>query len=314
MTRRRDKTVEPENGGDPCPEQAETRECNSFACNADCVLGDWSEWGLCSKACDGGHKERTKAIKVEKVGQGTCPKWDDERRVDFIACNTHDCRTLIPTTRTRVKCSYKADIFLMLDGSGSLGSYGWAETQSAALNLVDSMIGGEEGVNIAVELFSGPRSHRLLDACTGSDPNERPDPADCGIHWVHRLSNDMKSVKKAVKKMKWPRRTTLTSLALAEVNSQAIQGRQDAPTIVIVITDGKPMHEDKTRKASDELKRSARLMWVPVGSAVKASIANMRKWASLPWQDNVLEVDSFAALDTPTTLNNIIAGFCPQLE
>ena len=53
MTRRRDKTTEPENGGDPCPEQAETRECNTIACNANCVLANASELsGVHSKGMD----------------------------------------------------------------------------------------------------------------------------------------------------------------------------------------------------------------------------------------------------------------------
>lgn len=314
MTRRRDKTVEPENGGDPCPEQTQTRECNTFACNADCVLSDWGEWGLCSKACGGGTQERTKAIQVEQRGQGKCAKWDDPSRLDFIECNAIDCKTLLPPGRTTVRCSYKADVFLVLDGSGSLGDYGWAETKSMAQKFVEAMHGGDEGVNLGVLLFSGPWSERVMDKCTGSDPNQKPDLKECGVTWVSHLSTDLTKIKRNVRKMKWPRRTTLTSLALAEVSSQIITGRQDAKSIVLVVTDGKPMYLRKTFKASQELKRKARLMFIPVGEEVKKSLRDMRRWASLPARDNVLEVDSFAALDTPATLNNIIAGFCPQLE
>jgi len=129
-TRRRDKTTEPEKGGDPCPEQAETRECNTFACNADCVLADWGEW------------------------------------------------------------------------------------------------------------VSGVRAPRLV-----------------------------------------------------------IRG-QDAKSIVFVITDGKPMSPIKTKMASDELKRKGRLFYVPVGSGVESSIEDMKIWASKPWRDNILEVDTLAALKT----------------
>merc|ERR1719210_1673320 len=314
MTRNREKTVEPENGGDPCPEQTETRECNTFACNADCVLADWSDWSLCSKACDTGTLERTKAIKVEKRGQGECSKWDDPSRLDFTECNTFDCQTVIPSGRTVVDCVAKIDVIIVVDGSGSLGKYGWDESVSMAKHVAEAMKGGEEGVNLGLLLFSGPKDWRNLEKCTGSDPNQKPDPQDCGIHWVEHMTTNISKVVNSIKQMDWPKRTTLTSLALAEVNSALIKGRQDAKSVVVVITDGRPMSPIKTGNSADKLKRSARLMWVPVGAGVKASIEDMKIWASKPDRDNILEVDTFAALDTPATLNKMIAGFCPQVE
>lgn len=314
MTRNRDKTIEPENGGDPCPEQAETRECNTFACNADCVLADWSEWSLCSKACDEGTRERTKAIKVPTVGQGKCAKWDDESRLDFIPCNTFDCGDLLPPGRLTVKCFAKVDVIVVMDGSGSLGKYGWKESTNFAKHLIESMVGGGEGVNMGMLLFSGPKDWKLLDDCTGSDPNKKPNPTDCGIHWVEHLTENVSDITKKLENVDWPRRTTLTSLALAEVGSALIKGRQDAQSIVVIVTDGKPMSPIKTGQAADKLKRSARLIWAPVGSAVKASIEDMKVWASKPARDNVIEIDTFAALDTPAMLNKVIAGFCPQIE
>merc|ERR1719220_183880 len=154
----------------------------------------------------------------------------------------------------------------------------------------------------------------LLGDCTGSDPNKRPNPEDCGMRWVDHLTPNLDLVEQNVKAMKWPRRTTLTSLALAEAGAEIIYGRQDAQSVVVIITDGKPMSPIKTGQAADELKRKARLMWVPVGKGVKSSIESMKTWASKPWQDNVLVVETFAALKTPTTLNNMIYGFCNQLE
>merc|ERR1719422_2663083 len=314
MSRGRDKTVEPENGGDPCPEQAETRECNTAACNANCVLADWGAWSSCSKACDTGHQERTKAITVKARGQGQCAKWDDPSRLNFRECNKLDCRELLPPNRTTVKCSAKADVIIVLDGSGSLGKRGWEESVSMAKKLAKAMIGGDEGINLGLLLFSGPRNWNILSDCTGSDPNTQPDPADCGVHWVEHLTPNINQVINSIKEMDWPRRTTLTSLALAEVTSQLIKGRRDAQSIVVIVTDGKPMSPIKTGMASDKLKRSARLMWVPVGSGVKGAIEAMKTWASKPWEDNLLEVDTFSILDTPGTLNKMISGFCPQIE
>jgi len=316
MTRTRDRNVEPENGGDPCPEMSEERECNTFACNADCVLADWSDWSACSRQCNSGVEQRRKAIVVEAVGQGECaPKDAEGIRLDNRACNTFNCKEILPRGRLTVRCTGKVDVFLVIDGSGSLGKRGWIQSEDVAKKLVNSLAGGEEGVNVGVMLFSGPRQWRNLDACTGSDPDgTQPDMATCGVHWVSRLTGDLASVRKAIKKMSWPRRTTLTSLALAEINSNLINGRQDTNSVVVVITDGKPMSPIKTGNAATALKEHARLMWVPVGSAVKSSIADMKTWASQPWSDNVLEVPDFDTLDSPSTLNNMISGFCPQLE
>jgi len=316
MTRTRDKNVEPENGGDPCPEMAETRECNTFACNADCVLADWTDWTACSRQCNSGVEQRRKAIIKEKVGQGECaPKDAEGIRLDNRDCNTFSCDELLPKGRLMVRCVAKVDIFLIIDGSGSLGRRGWIQSEDTAKKLVDSMMGGDDGVNIAVMLFSGPRQWRNLDACTGSDPNAaQPEMDTCGVHWVSRLTGDIAAVRKSINQMSWPRRTTLTSLALAEVNSNLIYGRQDAQPVVVIITDGKPMSPIKTGNAAEALKEKARLIWVPVGKGVKSSIEDMKVWASRPWRDNLLVVDSFDDLDQPSTLNNMISGFCPMLE
>lgn len=251
---------------------------------------------------------------IEKRGQGKCAKWDHDSRLDFQDCNTFDCRELIPATRTTVRCSAKIDVFIILDGSGSLGRYGWQESKEMAKKLTESMMGGDDRVNMAVLLFSGPRNWRILGDCTGSDPNKRPNPVDCGMRWVDHLTPNLDQVYRDVQNMNWPRRTTLTSLALAETGAEIIYGRPDAKSVVVVITDGKPMSPIKTGMAADELKKKARLMWVPVGKGVKSSIEDMKRWASKPARDNVLVVDTFASLKTPTTLNNMISGFCPQLE
>jgi len=315
MTRTRDRNVEPENGGDPCPEMSEERECNTFACNADCVLADWSAWSACTRQCNSGTEQRRKAVTVEAVGQGDCAPPDDPMRFDHRPCNTFDCKDLLPTGRLTVKCTGKVDVFLVIDGSGSLGRRGWIQSEDVAKKLVKAMTGGDEGVNMAVMLFSGPRQWRNLDACTGTDPNgQTPDMNVCGVHWVSRLSGDMKAVHDAISSMTWPRRTTLTSLALAEVSSNLIQGRQDANPVVVIITDGKPMSPIKTENAATALKERARLIWVPVGKGVKSSIKDMRRWASQPWSDNVMTVDDFDQLDSPSTINEMISGFCPQLE
>jgi len=121
QTRTREKVVEPANGGDPCAEQTESRECNGFACNANCELADWGEWSLCSKACDGGSEERTKAVSVPARGLGECPHPESEARFDFRTCNDFDCAMLTRPGHETIVCTEMIDLTLIVDGSGSLG-------------------------------------------------------------------------------------------------------------------------------------------------------------------------------------------------
>jgi len=314
MTRARGKKVEPENGGDACEEQEETRQCNGFACNEDCELGSWSDWGLCSKACSTGYQERTKPVTKEKRGLGHCDPPDSEDRLDFRKCNSHSCRSMIPPGRTLLECTGMIDLIIILDGSGSLGSYGWQESKRMVLKLIDSLVGGESGVNVGLILFSGPAKWRDWWECTQGTTNDHPDPEVCGVQWVKHLTPNVSQVESAAEDLAWPRRTTLTSLALAQAQSELIKGRQDANSVVVVITDGRPLSPVNTGKASEELKKISRLIWMPVGQGVKSSIENMKKWSSQPWENNLLEIDTFAALDTPGTINNMIAEFCPDIK
>jgi len=314
QTRTRSKTTEPENGGTPCQEQAETKSCNDAACNANCDLNDWSKWSLCSKACDGGHQERVKTVGKEARGLGTCDDSESMERLDFGDCNNFDCSQLVKSGRTTLLCTEMMDLIIILDGSGSLGRYGWEESQSMALKLIDAMQGGDTAVNLALMLFSGPWNYETYAKCTGVTQGDTVTAEECGISWASHFTNDTAAVRKAAKKLQWPGRTTLTSLALAEANSELIQGRDGVKSVVVVITDGKPMSPLRTGVAAAQLKKGARLVWIPVGQGVKSSIKDMKHWASVPWQDNVLEIDTFGALATPRTINKMVSQFCAQLD
>merc|ERR1712194_916673 len=127
------------------------------------------------------------------------------------------------------------------------------------------------------------------------------------------MGNDTKVVKKAAAALRWPGRSTLTSYSIANSWFELINGREDAKSVVVVITDGKPLSVLKTGVASEEIKKLARLVWIPVGQGVKSAVENMKGWASQPWQDNVLEIETLATLDTPGTINKMASQFCAQL-
>lgn len=301
----REVKVTPEHGGDPCGETSKTETCNLQACDVPCELSAWTAWGVCSKKCDGGILKREKLIVTPAIGQGTCAEDMSPERLQTKDCNTQPC---INKTSVVMSCVAKLDVVLLLDGSGSLGSTGWAATVKAGASLARSMKGD---MQLGVVLFSGPTTYRALWMCTGEIPGSPNMKDDCGIEWVSHFSNDTEKIAQQIEGLSFPAKTTLTSLAISTAETELSVGRQDASSVVIVITDGKPLSEKSTTLASKSIRRKARLMWVPVGRYVPKK--DMRKWASWPWKQNLVEVDSFGALNTPVVLNQVIADFCPDI-
>jgi len=312
--RKRGRTIEPENAGAPCPEQSETRQCNVDACNADCDLLDWTDWGLCSKACEGGHETRVRQVKEEQRGNGQCPGVEAPRRMEHKSCNAFDCSNVIQdSNRTLLQCTAMIDLIFVIDGSASLGSYGWDMIKRTSETLVASMQGNTTGVNVGLLVFGGPRTAEDLEACTADEQDVAPDIVNqCGMHWVQHLTTDIAVAETSVQAMTWPNTTTLTSMAIIEAKAELINGRQDANSVVVVITDGQPMSPIRTGEASTQLKNDARLIWVPVG--IKAKLENFRSWSSKPWEDNVLLIDQMAELMTPYIVNELISTICPLVQ
>merc|ERR1719444_56607 len=332
----RNRIVAPDNGGLPCPEQSESQACNVQACNANCVLGDWADWGLCSKACSTGRELGTRTPTEEARGVGTCAAPDSPTRLRGRKCNDWQCSLMLPEGREFLQCKAKQDVLFLVDGSGSLGEYGWESFRNLTATLVGAMEyvppaptgQGETGllqaeplelsvnVQVSVMVYSGPDNGPHLEACTSAGlPGQKLDvEAQCGIQWLSRLTDKVSDVEEKVRSAVWPKKTTLTSMALAEARGELINGRQDANSVVVVITDGKPMSPLKTSRMSAELKQQARLIWVPIGPGVDDTVEEMKQWASEPWQDNVIHIDNFATMALPKTVNNIISTICPVVK
>ena len=86
-------------------------------------------------------------------------------------------------------------------------------------------------------------------------------------------------------------------------------GRKDAKSVVVVITDGRPLSYGRTYSASHAVRKAARLVWVPV--TAYAPLWSIKRWATRRWKENVVKVNTFAQLEDPATVNHIIADICP---
>jgi len=294
-----------EHGGEPCGEQSKTEACNVQACDVPCTLSAWTAWGACSKACDGGSATRTKQVVQGAVGQGTCPAPRNAKRLQMKPCNTAPCAN---STIDIMQCVSKLDVVLLLDGSGSLGKDGWDATVAAGANIAKSM--GPD-VRLAALLFSGPLTYPNLWACTGVTAGNPDMKRDCGIEWVEHFTDNADSVASKIQQLSFPAKTTLTSLALSTAETELSNGRSDAQSVVIILTDGNPMSCRRTGIAARRLKRKARVIWVPVGRYVK--LGNIRRWASFPWRENVVKVRNFNDLNTAKTIYHILSDACPQV-
>jgi len=314
----RSRTVlaEPEHGGRRCDGTTETEACNAQSCDRDCVLGAWTSWSSCSKACNGGLNHRERPVTSAAAGRGSCPNSTSPQRRQYKPCNSQAC--VRGPGRPTLQCKSEIDVVLLLDGSGSLGEDGWQAAQTFAAMFASAMVGSEAGVRLAVQVSSGPEDLPAYCRCSGKRIwyCERftggPDPqSDCNIEWVSHFTSDTHSVADKIKTLEWPKGGTLTAAALAAADAELPRGREGAAKVVVVVTDGKPTSASRTYEAAARLRERARLMWVPVTKHAPLKI--IEQMASQPLRENIIAVRDFHGLSRPETLDEIVANMCTKL-
>jgi len=218
----------------------------------------------------------------------------------------HRCR--VEDVAKPLECNRSLDVVLLLDGSGSLGKTGWKAEIKAAQFFVDAFINSKRA-NLAVILYSGPRTWSGVAKCVGKS-KKSVKPEACGIKTVTHFTTDLKKVKTLITGLEFPQGSTLTSLALMTAKAELSLGRKNSVGNVVVFTDGRPLSYRKTGIASRALRKSARLLWVPI--AKNAPLKHIKKWATRRWQENVVPVKSFKALTKPDVITHIVANICPD--
>merc|ERR1719263_414562 len=208
-----------------------------------------------------------------------------------------------------MRCNNELDVVLLLDGSGSLGQTGWDAEIKASKTFVSAFAASTQA-NMAVILYSGPRTWAGVDKCTGATGEGVDQAKVCKIVEVTPFTKDMGEVADKISKLEWPQGSTLTSLALMKAKAELSLGRKDAKSVVVVVTDGRPLSYRSTKLASRAVRKVARLVWVPVTSY--APLRHIKKWATRRWEENVVEVKSFEELNEPVhVVNHVIASICP---
>jgi len=227
--------------------------------------------------------------------------------LEYKKCNMKRC--VLPVGNLTMTCDKELDIVLLIDGSGSLGKAGWAAEIKAAQMFVDAFNVKGTQANMAVILYSGPRTWGGVHKCFARNTKKVDRQKVCGIKTITHFTSDLAKVKQLITGLTWPKGSTLTSLALMNAKAELSLGRKNAGSNVIVFTDGRPLSFRKTEMASRVVRKSARLVWVPVTKY--APRKRIKKWATRRWQENVVFVPTFKELEKPDVVTRIVANICP---
>jgi uncharacterized protein YegL len=270
MMRSRVEEKSPEYGGEGCPEADEAVECNTDACDADCMLQLWSDWSTCSSACGGGVRARTKAVwpGYEARGMGACAEADDPSRLSTEPCNEDACPESL-------ECTSKVDLILVVDSSGSLRSEG-KSLEHAVLSEITGRLDLAGDARVGVIEFG---TDSVVSAPLGAAVPTLPEEVDVG------------------EKTKLP---AALELALNQLTSN---GREDAASIVAVLTDGGANSREDTAFVAAKVKEVARLVFIATSDRDHESLS---AWASVPAQQNLLLAD-----EPPSRL---VAAICPEVN
>mmetsp|Transcript_93384 Transcript_93384/g.301864 ORF Transcript_93384/g.301864 Transcript_93384/m.301864 type:complete len:451 (-) Transcript_93384:97-1449(-) len=308
--RTRDVAVLPSRGGEPCGQTAASEECGMEPCALDCTLGDWTDWSSCSRACGGGLELRRRNVEELAEGGGHCPAAADHERLLQRICNEEPC--VHESEQKTLRCEDKLDVVLLIDGSGTVGTYGWFYMVKACKTLAEAMVGGDDKVRLAVQLFSGPRTWDALHECTRSDAGPLDAESKCGLKWVSHLTSNTQELAGKIEALQPPGASKFVSGALGLAEAELPLGRPDAKPVVLIITEGKPMSPSRTQQVAQRLRQRARLMWVTV--VEHGPTRQVKEWASWPPRDNVIPVKDWPTLANASTVDAIVRNMCTKLR
>jgi len=151
-----------------------------------------------------------------------------------------------------------------------------------------------------------------------------PDPTRAGKEIVapalnkQKLTSKMDDVKKAVKDLPFKKGFTNMAQAFSMAEDMFIKGsRKSAQQSVMLITDGKPSFAWQTNEMVEQLDDKGIMRYFiivnedgPQSDAMK----QMRRWASQPWETNLIHVQGLTMLEADNELwaEKALTKFCPM--
>jgi hypothetical protein len=212
-------------------------------------------------------------------------------------CNTQDC------VGDEI-CIARQDLVIALDGSGSLKQEGFDMVQKFALNLTSkyqSVYYGVEDMKIGLVLFG---NGEYFDNGTVAPAIE-----------VVSITSDLDSVSTAIAGLQWQRGFTNMMQALQAADNMFAEGRDDAQSAVMVISDGKWTNAYRTTMKATAMKdKGVQIFMAPIAEYMDKKLVVLRGWASDPWETNFERIPGLDALinNEPEYAQKLLVKFCPK--
>jgi len=340
LTMTRQVVTPASNGGAECPIMIEKEACNMQPCPIDCVVDEWSEYGICSKDCGGGIQSRIRrAITEAEHGGEPCGDLSETIECNVFACDM-PCE-LDPEWSEWGPCSKECDSGITVQSKGVMKPGGpegycpdWsdeARMQTAYCNTMECpqdlvctaqldmlvLLDGSGSVNWYGPGFEQERSFtkKLFELMSFG-----AEGAKAGVilfSWeaelVSPMTTDQAALIDAVDGMVWPHWNTDTAAALVMAKTELTNsGRAEVSkqsTIVFLLTDGNANSMWSTKRAATDLKEVATLYVVVIGNNVNERQA--KKWPSYPEEEHYIKVEEFDLLESQ--LGTILADACNNL-
>merc|ERR1719159_963216 len=324
-------------GGAECGVLLEKESCNMQPCPIDCVVGEWSEYGMCSAPCGGGIQTRVRQPLTDAEHGGE-PCGDLS---EALECNVFACDRPCELDPEWTECTKECDSGITFHSKGVMVPAGpqgscpeWWEPermQEAYCNTMDCpqdlvctaqmdmlvLIDGSGSVNWYGPGFEQERSFtkKLFELMSFG-----AEGAKAGVilfSWeaelVSPMTTDQAALIDAVDGMVWPHWNTDTAAALVMAKTELTNsGRAEVSkqsTIVFLLTDGNANSMWSTKRAATDLKEVATLYVVVIGNNVNERQA--KKWPSYPEEEHYIKVEEFDLLESQ--LGTILADACNNL-
>lgn len=280
QSRTRILKTKPKNGGQSCEQLQDFQNCNTFSCDRNCDLSEWTPYTPCTQACDTGYQERFKHVTTPIRGDGVCPIMTDPQRQQRISCNSQACTG-------DEQCIAELDVVLVIDGSGSLTEAGFTVMKEFASKLVDRFrptAYDREAVKVGVVQFGNGR----LEPSGGYGGVGLVSDAILG----QGLSSDMAATKAVIEGLVWePGFTNLAQGVLKASILLKTSYRKTSSGVAIVLTDGAPSFKYSTDVAIKKLRITSTLMIVHVKEfPKKENIELLQNWVSEPVDVNYMYI------------------------
>merc|ERR1719517_155406 len=248
-------------------------------------------------ACGGGIQERVRKVDIPIRANGKCPGEKHADRFEMQPCNTQDC------VGDEI-CIARQDLVIALDGSGSMKQDGFDAVKDFALNLTSKYRNtyyGVEDMRIGLVLFG---NGEYFDNGTVSAALE-----------VVSITSDIDSVSTAIEGLEWQRGFTNMMQALQVADNMFAEGRDDAQSAVMVISDGKWTNAYRTTMKATAMKdKGIQIFMAPIAEYMDKKLIVLRGWASDPWETNFERIPGLDALvnNEPEYAQRLLVKFCPR--